>query len=242
MYSIILPDEKFYFVIYLNRYFVNSLNTDTMTMVIGVVSQKGGVGKSTISRLIACNYAASEWQVKIADMDLAQGTCTSWNRRRLQNGTEPKVAVEQFVNVPDAMKRADQYDLVVFDGAPHSTRMTLDIAKVSDLVILPTGVSIDDLEPTIKLAHELKKNKVPTTKMALAFTRVGNSDLELAEAKEYVQTSGYHLLDGVIFEKTAIRRASDEGKCATETPYKSITEKVDILMQAIVNRASEVTK
>ena len=62
-----------------------------MALVIGVVSQKGGVGKSTLARLIACNYAASEWMVKIADMDLAQGTCTSWNRRRLQNEIEPKV-------------------------------------------------------------------------------------------------------------------------------------------------------
>ena len=213
-----------------------------MSLVIGVVSQKGGVGKSTVSRLIACNYAASEWQVKIADMDLAQGTCTSWNRRRLQNGTDPKVAVEQFVNVPDALKMASQYDLIVFDGAPHSTRMTLDIAQASDMVILPTGVSIDDLEPTINLAHELKKNKVPLSKIALAFTRVGNSDLEVAEATEYVNASGYHLLDGVIHEKTAIRRASDEGKCATETPYKSISEKVDILVQSIVNRVNALKK
>lgn len=213
-----------------------------MSLVIGVVSQKGGVGKSTVSRLVACNYAASEWEVKIADMDLAQGTCTSWNRRRLQNGTEPKVAVEQFVNVPDAIKMASQYDLIVFDGAPHSTRMTLDIAQASDLVILPTGVSIDDLEPTIKLAHELKKNKVPVKKIALAFTRVGNSELEVAEATEYVQASGYHLLEGVIHEKTAIRRASDEGKCATETSYKTITEKVDILVQAIVNRVETIKK
>ena len=213
-----------------------------MALVIGVVSQKGGVGKSTISRLIACNYAASEWQVKIADMDLAQGTCTSWNRRRLQNGTDPKVAVEQFVNVADAMKTGNQYDLLVFDGAPHSSRMTLDIARASDLVILPTGVSIDDLEPTIKLAHELKKNKVPVSKMAVAFTRVGNSELELSEAVQYIAASGYYLLNGVIHEKTAIRRASDEGKCATETQYKSITEKVDVLVQAVVNRMEELTK
>jgi len=212
-----------------------------MALVIGVVSQKGGVGKSTICRLVACNYASSSWMVKIADMDLAQGTCTSWNRRRLQNGKEPKVAVEQFVNVPDALKMAEQYDLIVFDGAPHSTRMTLDIARASDLVILPTCVSVDDLEPTIKLAHELKKNKVPAKKIAIVFTRVGNSDLEVAEASEYVKASGYHLLEGVIHEKTAIRRASDEGKCATETPFKTITEKVDVLVQSIVNRVSELS-
>lgn len=213
-----------------------------MAALIGVVSQKGGVGKSTISRLIACNYAASEWQVKIADMDLAQGTCTSWNRRRLQNEIEPKVAVEQFLNVSDALKSGEQYDLIVFDGAPHSTRKTLEIAQACHLVILPTGVSLDDLEPTIRLAHELKKNGVETRKIAIALTRAGNSDVELAEGIEYVRTSGYYLLDGVIHEKTAIRRASDEGKCATETPFRTITEKVDVLVQAIVNRTDALTR
>ena len=38
-----------------------------MTVMIGVVSQKGGVGKSTISRLVAREYAAAGWTVKIAD-------------------------------------------------------------------------------------------------------------------------------------------------------------------------------
>ncbi len=211
-----------------------------MALVIGVVSQKGGVGKSTIARLTACNYAASEWAVKIADMDLSQGTCTNWNRRRMQNEIGPTVAVEQFVNVSDALKHGDRYDLIVFDGAPHSTSKTLDIAKVSDLVVLPTGVSLDDLEPTIKLAHELKKNGIQAQKIAIALSRIGNSDAELAEGMEYVRSSGYHLLDGVLFEKTAVRRASDEGKCATETGFKTINEKADVLVQAIVNRVEEV--
>lgn len=211
-----------------------------MALIIGVVSQKGGVGKSTIARLIACNYAANDWQVKIADMDLSQGTCTSWNRRRLQNGIEPKVAVEQFASVQDALKQSLQYDLIVFDGAPHSTHKTLDIAKHSHLVILPTGMALDDLEPTIKLAHELKRSKIPQEKIAIALSRIGSSDVELAEAVAYIEQSGYYLLEGVIHEKTAIRRASDEGKCASETPFKTINEKVDVLVQSIVNRLEAI--
>ena len=213
-----------------------------MALVIGVVSQKGGVGKSTIARLVACNYATNEWVVKIADMDLSQGTCTNWNRRRLHGEIEPKVSVEQFVNVADATKHGDRYDLIIFDGAPHSTSKTLDIAKASDLVVLPTGVSLDDLEPTIKLAHELKKNGVPAEKLAIALSRIGNSEAELAEGMEYVKASGYHLLEGVLFEKTAVRRASDEGKCATETGFRTINEKADVLVQSVVNRVEAVKK
>ena len=213
-----------------------------MTLVIGVISQKGGVGKSTLARLIACQYAANEWSVKIADMDLSQGTSTGWNRRRMQNSISPVVAVEQFMTVADATKSAKNHDLLVFDGAPHSTRMTLEIAKVSDIVVIPTGVSLDDLEPTIRLAHELKQNKIEKEKIGIALSRIGNSDAEVEEARNYIAQSGYFLFEGLIQEKTAIRRAQDEGKSATETLYKSINERVDVLMQSIVNRIESISK
>lgn len=207
-----------------------------MALIIGVISQKGGVGKSTVARLIACQYATNEWNVKIADMDLSQGTSTSWNRRRMQNGFEPVVAVEQFMTVGDAIKAAKHHDLLVFDGAPHSTRMTLDIAKVSDILVIPTGTSLDDLEPTIRLAHELKQNKIDKSRICIALSRVGSSDAEIEEACDYIKQSGYFLFEGMIQEKTAIRRAQDEGRSATETLYKSVNDRVDILMQSIVNK------
>ncbi|WP_344840358.1 P-loop NTPase, partial [Actinocorallia longicatena] len=49
-----------------------------MGYIIGVVSQKGGVGKSTISRAVATTYAAAGWNVKVADLDINQAFCFSW--------------------------------------------------------------------------------------------------------------------------------------------------------------------
>jgi chromosome partitioning protein len=56
-----------------------------MALFIGMVSQKGGVGKSTLARLLAREYANAGWNVKIADLDVSQGTSFSWQARRLQN-------------------------------------------------------------------------------------------------------------------------------------------------------------
>ena len=55
-----------------------------MAMIVGIVSQKGGVGKSTLARLIAREFAAQDWQVKIADLDVSQATSFHWRSRRLQ--------------------------------------------------------------------------------------------------------------------------------------------------------------
>jgi len=126
--------------------------------------------------------------------------------------------------------------LLIFDGAPHSTSKTLDIAKESEIIILPTGISLDDLEPTIRLAHELKQKGIPKEKMAIALCKVGESAVEVDEAKDYIAQSGYFLLDGEMRIKTAIRRASDTGKSPAETSYKSINQRLDILVTSVSNR------
>jgi chromosome partitioning protein len=210
-----------------------------MALKIAVISQKGGVGKSTISRLLAVEYAKNQWEVKIADMDLSQGTVTEWNRTRMENGGSPQIAVEQFMTPKDVMKQEGYYDLIVFDGEPHSTKKTLEIAAASDYVILPTGVTVDDLLPTIKLAHELRKNGIDRRKMGIALSRVGDSQAEVEGAKEYIEDAGYHYL-GLIHEKTSIGQAHDMGKAANETPFKSVNKAIDAFVQAIVDRLNQL--
>jgi chromosome partitioning protein len=150
-----------------------------MTMMIGVVSQKGGVGKSTISRLVAREYAAAGWTVKIADLDISQGTSTDWKQRREQNALQPEIAVEPFRTIAQAIKVASLYDLLVFDGPPHSMVGTLEIARTSDIVVLPTGLSLDDLKPTVLLAHELVEAGVVADKIAVGLCRVGDRENEI---------------------------------------------------------------
>jgi len=213
-----------------------------MALKIGVVSQKGGVGKSTLSRMIACEYARTGWNVKIADMDASQGTSFNWQRRRIEQAVEPQVAVEMFRRVADVEKVTENYDLIVFDGAPHSTQQTLQIAQTSALVILPTGTALDDLEPTIRLAHELYRQDVPRDRLAIALCRVGNSDVENEEAISYIRASGYGLLDGAIPERTVYRRASDTGRAATETSHRSTNDRAAALMQSIVHHLATLTR
>ena len=74
-----------------------------MAVIIGVVSQKGGSGKSTICRLVACSFAADGWDVKIADLDISQGTTFHWHRDRVEAGIQPEIAVESFSAVRRAL-------------------------------------------------------------------------------------------------------------------------------------------
>jgi chromosome partitioning protein len=214
-----------------------------MGFCVGVVSQKGGVGKSTLCRGIATTYALSEWSVKIADMDINQGTSFAWQQRRLLSGISPAVAVETFGTITQARKVIDSYELVVFDGAPHATKATVEIASISNLVILPTGLSLDDLIPTVVLANTLvDRHNIDINKIAFALCRVGNSEKELIDAKTYLSSTPYFLLDGFMQEKTAFRRAQDSGLSVVETPYKTPKAQAGNLIQSIITRLEQLTK
>ena len=211
-------------------------------LIISVVSQKGGVGKSTLARLIAREYAAAIWNVKIADLDIGQGTSFNWQARRLQHDLKPCIAVERFGTVDQAIKVAPHVDMLIIDGPPHSTAGTLRIAQASDLVILPTGLSLDDLQPTVLLAHELSKKGVAKAKIRFALSRVGDSHLEIIEAQSYVTEAGYYVLPGSIPEKIAYRRASDAGRALTETAYPSLNQRADRLAQSVVDAIAQLRK
>ena len=213
-----------------------------MAILIGMVSQKGGVGKSTLARLLAREYAQAGWNVKIADLDVSQGTSFNWQARRLQHALEPVIPVERFGSVEHALKTVAQYDLVILDGPPHSSAGTLKIAAASEMVVLPTGLSLDDLEPSVLLAHELVKKGIDQHKIAFALCRVGESETEITEARSYIEQARYTLLKGEIPEKTAYRRASDEGRTLTETRFPSLNQRSDLLVQSIVNRLEKIQK
>lgn len=206
-----------------------------MAVIVGIVSQKGGVGKSTVARLLAREYANAGWQAKIADLDIAQGTSFSWQARRLRNEITPAVPVERFGGVEQALRVAEHYDLVILDGPPHSSAGTLRIAQASDLVVLPTGLALDDLEPSVLLAQELVQKGIPAGKLAFAFCRVGDSDTELSEARQYVTEARFRTVREPMPERVAYRRASDQGRSATETPFASLNEKADAMAQGIIN-------
>jgi chromosome partitioning protein len=206
-----------------------------MVIILGICSQKGGVGKSTLARLIAREYAAAKWNVKIADLDIAQGTSFNWQSRRLRRDIAPVIPVERFGTVDQALKVAQHHDMLILDGPPHSTSGTLRIAQAANLVILPTGLALDDLQPSVLLAHELVKKSIPKDRIAFALCRVGDSPAEIAEARRYIKDAGYRDLSGSIPEKIGYRRASDAGRSLTETRFPSLNERSDELVQSIVN-------
>ena len=210
-----------------------------MAIIIGMVSQKGGVGKSTLARMLAREYAANNWRVKIADLDTSQGTATDWKKRRDQKGLEPDVAVESFRTVEQALKGQELYDMLIFDAPPHSMAGTLEIARASSLTVLPTGLSLDDLRPSVMLAHELVDKGISAGDLVFVLCRVGDRLNEIEEARAYIERAGYECAAGSLPEKAGYRRASDDGRALSEVSFPTLRARAEDVAQSLIDSISK---
>ena len=204
-------------------------------MIISLISQKGGVGKSALARLIAVAFAKAGWNVKIGDLDTGQGSTAKWKSRRDMNDIKPEIPVEKYATVERAIRDADNFDLMILDGPAFAERRGLTMAKASELIILPTGYSLDDMEPQIETAYELEDKGIESDKIVFVFCRAEGSESEDAAARNYMKKARVTVLDPVFPERASIRQAHNTGRAASEVAHPSIKEKVIPLEQAIAD-------
>ena len=74
-----------------------------MPVVISFVSQKGGVGKSTLARALAAVAGHAGAKLLLADLDPQQNTVMRWQRIREKNSQAPKIRVEGFRSIAEAL-------------------------------------------------------------------------------------------------------------------------------------------
>ncbi len=206
-----------------------------MGYVIGFVSQKGGVGKSTLSRALAREAAANDLTVKIADLDPQQGTSVKWSLRRLGHDISPQIAVQPYRSAKDALKEKGLHDVLILDGPARASEATLLIAKSSDLVVQPTAPGLDDLEPAVLTFHELIREGIDREKLFFALNRIG-TDASEERARTYIKKAGYHTLDGALQHRTAYEQSQTDGYAITETSFRTLKEKANRVVQSLIDK------
>jgi chromosome partitioning protein len=191
-------------------------------MILSLISQKGGVGKSTIARLMGVEMARAGWKVLIADLDAAQGTSTVWKLRRDRAKIDPDLDVQKFRTVERALKETDRYDLLILDGPALAERGGVTMARRSDLVILPAGYSIDDLEPQVRVAQDLEANGVAADKIRVSLQRASGSEKEGQGVRDYLRRAGMTTFTNELREMPTIRLAQLDGRAATECTHPTL--------------------
>ena len=211
-----------------------------MPAVIAFISQKGGVGKTTLARALAAVCSHAGLDVILADLDPRQQTLVHWQQARTAHRVSPRLSVEAFKDAADAAERADPCDLLILDTPGGVNDDTLAVAHMAHLVVQPTGPMLDDLHPTVLLFHELVAAGIPKSHLVVALCRVLDEDEEVA-ARAYLEAAGYEVLDGSIPESITYRVAHNRGRSLTETDEQSFNERADALIEALLTKVAAIT-
>ena len=113
--------------------------------ILGMIAQKGGTGKTTLSIHLAVEASLSGMKVLLVDIDPQASATSWWNRRQEQM---PELTQGRGDSLADIIQTAEKhsYDLVVVDSAPHNSEDATTCARLSDWVCIPTRPAILDLD------------------------------------------------------------------------------------------------
>ena len=152
-------------------------------IVIAMISQKGGSGKTTLALALTSTHEEAGGVAVVADLD-PQGSASAWYRFR--SAAPPLV---QAVHPPRLWRAVEAFrqagaDLVVVDTAPHASAGALAAAKLADLVLVPCRPSppaLAAIGASLEVAH------LANAPLAVVFNGVPVRGSLAAEAAEAVQ-------------------------------------------------------
>jgi chromosome partitioning protein len=114
--------------------------------VIVLASQKGGAGKTTLSRHLAVEAErVGEGPVALIDADPQGGLARWWNRRAAETPIFVSSTLEALPENIERLRKAG-FRHVFLDTPPQATALIRDVVRLADLVIIPARPSPDDLD------------------------------------------------------------------------------------------------
>jgi chromosome partitioning protein len=180
--------------------------------VIAFLSQKGGSGKTTLSVHTAVAAEATGERVCVIDAD-PQESATAWASAR-EAGT-PIVATAQAGELDAALRAAEGegITLAVVDAPPHAAPAAGQIARRSELVLIPVRPSAFDLA-AVPAAVEI----VTAAKVSGAFvlSACPFRAPEIGETRAALEAYGLPIVPGEITDRRAFARAVTTGSAVTE--------------------------
>ena len=205
-----------------------------MPIVIAVLNQKGGSGKTTIATNLAHALLQDVSKVLLVDSD-PQGSARDWNEA---NGGSivPVVGLDRETLAKDLQAVWLGYDWIVIDGAPQIAKLSAAAVKVADLVIIPVQPSpydiwaCADLVDIIAARHEVADGKPKAAfviSRAIKNTKLGGEvSTALAEYKLPIFKSG-------TTQRVAYPTTAAEGLTVLSDPNSEAAKEIDALKKEI---------
>lgn len=190
-------------------------------MIISILNQKGGVGKTTLSVHIASTLALAEKKVLLIDADV-QRSALDWAASRRSDPIFTVVGISTNTIHKEIQLLKQNYDFIIIDGPPRVYDVARSAIAASDVIVIPVQPSPYDVwsaKEVVDLINEVREPLQVYKKIKAAFVinrKISNSIIgrDVVEALE--QYPNIAVLKSSITQRVSYAETASRGTSTVE--------------------------
>jgi chromosome partitioning protein len=192
-------------------------------MIIGILNQKGGVGKTTLSVNIATSLSLSGSRVLLIDAD-PQGSTLDWAAARKEDSLFSVIGLPRATVHKEIGLIGQGYDHIIIDGPPRVTDLARSAIMASDLILIPVQPSPYDIWAADEIVNLIVEARVYKSDLKAAFVvnrKISNTAIG-RDVREALETYPLPTLVGSVTQRVIFAEAAVQGKAVHELDKNGI--------------------
>lgn len=204
-------------------------------MIISLLNQKGGVGKTTLAIHIAMALARRNHRVLLVDAD-PQHSALDWQEAREGERCFPIIGLPTKNLHKEIPGHARHYDRIIIDGPPRVNELARAAIMAADLVLIPITPSPYDVWAAKEITDLLGEASAFKGNLKSAFVinrKIANTAIgrDVADALAGFE---YPVLAATISQRVAFAESAAQGRTVLELdPDSAASREIDNLVDEL---------